>query len=397
MIKRVFRPFWRYNVVATEEWLAGMAAAGFLLQSVDYRRRVFVFEKRQPQELIYRVDYSKEEKESTPTLKKEGWREISTSRRWHILVNQNPEPSLFPSREGVIKKTRTLLTVSCVLLALSGFYLTVLAVVMIGIALSSDFEVEYIPAPYPILDLFPYAALATNAVFLAWIIYTFIQTKKGLTRLSVMAGYSLYPTLIKVDSRLIQDPPDLKNLVKLTRRFWFYNLDRLTSWLESQAARGMLLKFIDKNGFYFEKDRPRKIKYFVDAQQNITAGYFDIHKQAGFTLLCDLSQPFGRIFIWSKEQAETDTEPEFYTDRAERFACARRLLLINLKWILYWLGIGGLNLFFSLSSLRTQGINQIFWVLLALLWLIVMILYLHPLYLSLVSYLREKRKFFNCD
>jgi succinate dehydrogenase hydrophobic anchor subunit len=35
--------------------------------------------------------------------------------------------------------------VSYVLLALSGFFLTVLAVVMIGIALSSDFEVEIYP------------------------------------------------------------------------------------------------------------------------------------------------------------------------------------------------------------------------------------------------------------
>jgi hypothetical protein len=48
MIKRVFRPFWRYDVVATEEWLAGMAGAGFLLQSVDYRRRLFLFEKGPP-------------------------------------------------------------------------------------------------------------------------------------------------------------------------------------------------------------------------------------------------------------------------------------------------------------------------------------------------------------
>jgi hypothetical protein len=78
------------------------------------------------------------------------------------------------------------------------------------------------------------------------------------------------------------------------------------------------------------------------------------------------------------------------------FACARRLLLINLKSILYWLGIGGFNLFIGLSSLRSQGINPIFWVLLALFWLIMMILYLHLLYLSVVSYRREKRKFFTC-
>ena len=92
MIKRAFRPFWKYNVVATENWLAGMAGAGFLLQSIDYRRRLFIFKEGEPQKLIYRIDYSKEEKEITPTLKKEGWREISSRRGWFILTNANPNP-----------------------------------------------------------------------------------------------------------------------------------------------------------------------------------------------------------------------------------------------------------------------------------------------------------------
>ena len=70
MIKRVFRPFWVYNVVAAEEWLARMASTGFLLQSVDFRKRVFVFEKGEPKKLIYQVDYNTEDREITPTLKK---------------------------------------------------------------------------------------------------------------------------------------------------------------------------------------------------------------------------------------------------------------------------------------------------------------------------------------
>ena len=99
MIKRVFRPFWKYNVVATENWLAGMAMAGFLLQSVDYRRRLFIFEEGEPQKLIYRIDYSEAEK-ITPTLEREGWREISSRKGWFVLTNGNLDPSclLYTSR-----------------------------------------------------------------------------------------------------------------------------------------------------------------------------------------------------------------------------------------------------------------------------------------------------------
>ncbi|HOJ83480.1 MAG TPA: DUF2812 domain-containing protein [Bacillota bacterium] len=393
MIKRVFRPFWKYNVVATEEWLAVMAEAGFLLQSVDSRKRVFVFEKGQPQKLIYRVDYSKEDNEITPTLKKEGWRGIGGSGGWRILANQNPKPALFPPRKGVIEKTRTLLTVTYILLALAGFYLMVSAMV-IGAALGSDFEVEYVPAPYPILDLVPYAAVAINALFLTWIIYTFIQTKKGLAELSTVSGYSLYPGLIKADNPLLQAPPDSKKLVKATRWFWFCCPDRIAAWLESQAARGMLLTHIHKNSFYFQKGAPRKIKYFIDAHKNITNGYFDIHAQAGFTLHGDLPQQFGRAFIWSREQAETDTIPELYTDKEDRLARARRHLSISLKGAFFRLGMGALYLLMGCFALRASNdfLVQLIWAPVLLLCLITAVVQLYILYHSVASYGREKQK-----
>ncbi|MGI6708824.1 MAG: DUF2812 domain-containing protein [Dethiobacteria bacterium] len=392
MIKRVFRPFWVYNVVAAEEWLARMASTGFLLQSVDFRKRVFVFEKGEPKKLIYQVDYNTEDREITPTLKKEGWREIGRSGGWRILANQNPKPALFPSRKGVIERTRSMLTVTYILLALAGYYLMVFAMAIS--ALGGKFEVEHIPAPYPILDLLPYAALAINALFLAWIIYTFIQSKKGLTRLSVMSGYSLYPGLVKADNALLQAPPDSKNLVKATRWLWLCYPDRIAAWLESQAARGLLLKQVHKNSFYFQKGAPRKIKYFIDAHKNITNDYFNIHAEAGFTLHGDLPQQFGRAFIWSKEQAETDAIPELYTDKEDRLAGARRHLSINLKGAFFRLGMGVTSLFLGCSAICNSEalLVKLFWAPVLLLWLITTVVQLYILYHSVASYGREKQK-----
>lgn len=404
MIKRVFRPFWRYNVAATENWLAQMARAGFLLQSVHYRRRLFIFKEGEPQKLIYRIDYSKDEQEITPTLKKEGWREISSRKGWFILTNAIPKPALFPPREGVVAKTRTLLTLSFILLLLAGTYLLIAATglltMIISIARGDSFTIERVPAPYPILDLVPYAAMASGILFLTWIIFTFIRTRRGLTGLSARAGYTLYPGLIKVSNPLLQVPANSKNLVKMIRWFWSCSPGRLGAWLESQAARGMLLRRVHKNSFYFKEGPPRRMKYFIDAHKNIAPGYFDIHTQAGFTLVSDLPQQFGRIFIWSREQVDNAVLHGLYIDREERLACARRFLSINLKQACFFLGMGAFYLFlgwWALRSLKGFLLLQIIWAPLILLWLIRIAEHLYALCLSIITYRHEKRAVSTCN
>jgi hypothetical protein len=68
MTKRVFRPFWSYDVIATEQWLADMAASGLLLQSANFRKRVFTFIEVKPQKIIYRIDYDKDGRGLSQTL-----------------------------------------------------------------------------------------------------------------------------------------------------------------------------------------------------------------------------------------------------------------------------------------------------------------------------------------
>ncbi len=404
MIKRVFRPFWKYNVVATENWLAGMAMAGFLLQSVDYRRRLFIFAEGEPQKLIYRIDYSEAEKEITPTLEREGWREISSRKGWFVLSNANPKPALFPPREGVIAKTRTLLNLSYTLLLLAAAYIMLAAMpFIVDIVLNrldSNYVVERIPAPHPILELVPYAAMTFGILFLTWIIFTFVRTRMGLTGLSARAGYTLYPSLIKVANPLLQAPANSKNLVKMIRWFWSYSPGRLSAWLEHQASRGMLLKRVHKNSFYFKKGPPRTIKYFIDAHKNIAPGYFDIHTQAGFTLVADLPQQFGRIFIWSKEQAGNTVVHGLYIDREEQLTHAKRFLSINFKRASFVLGMGAFYLllgWWALRSLKGFPLLQIIWAPLILLWVLRIAEHLYALYLSVITYRREKKNLSTCN
>ena len=53
--KRVFRPFWSYDVVKTEEWLSQMHADGYALVSVNFASRLFHFEETMPAKMFYRI------------------------------------------------------------------------------------------------------------------------------------------------------------------------------------------------------------------------------------------------------------------------------------------------------------------------------------------------------
>jgi hypothetical protein len=88
MTKRVFRPFWCYDVIATEQWFADMAASGLLLQSANLKKRVFTFIEAEPQKIIYRIDYDKDGRGLSQTLTGYGWGAVATSRQWVIYANK---------------------------------------------------------------------------------------------------------------------------------------------------------------------------------------------------------------------------------------------------------------------------------------------------------------------
>jgi len=390
MIKRVFRPFWSYNVIAAEQWFADMAASGLLLQSANFRKRVFTFIKAEPQRILYRIDYDKDGKCLSQTLTESGWRAVANGRQWVIYANNDIHVTLFPQRDRVIAKTRSLAQLSLILLIFVGVFL-LSSTGIIVFALWGSGRAEYVPAPYPILDYFPFFIMISNISFFTWIIYTFIKTKQSLIHFSAASGFSVDPTLVDVPNQWIQIPDDLSRLMKMKKLFWIYNLEQTMDWLETQASKGLSLKYIRNNSFFFEETEPKHLKYFFDTQQSINEGYFDIHFKAGFNLLYDSRLQFGRLILWSKQYSEGEAEPKMYTDIKEHLASARRLLKNNLKVIAYWLVLGAMQLFVGSSSIYNQS-NQWIWIPIIGLWIILMVFYLIVLFMAVKSFMRAKQK-----
>lgn len=390
MTKRVFRPFWSYDVIATEQWFADMAASGFLLQSANFRKRVFTFIKAEPQKIIYRIDFDKDGIGLSQTLTGCGWGAVATGRQWVIYANKDQKVTLFPQRDRVIAKTRSLAQLSVILLTFIGVYLLISTGITASAILGSG-KAEYVPAPYPILDYFPYFIIILNISFLTWVIYTLIKTRKSLKYFSAASGFSVDPTLVDIPNQWVQIPDDLSGLIKMKKLFWIYNLEQTMDWLETQAGKGLLLKHIRNNSFFFEKTEPKHLKYFFDTQQNINEGYFDIHLKSGFNLLHDSRLQFGRLILWSKQYSPGEPAPKMFTDKKEHLASARRLLMNNLKTIAYFLVLGAVNLFIGLSSIYDQ-INQWIWMPITGLWIILMVFNLIFLFMAAKSYMRAKQK-----
>ena len=120
MTKRIFRPFWSYDVIATEQWLTDMAASGLLLKSVSFRKRVFTFLKAEPRKVIYRIDYDKDRNGLSQSLTGYGWGAVATGKQWVIYANDDPKVTLFPQRDRVIAKTRSRTQLSVILLLCRG-------------------------------------------------------------------------------------------------------------------------------------------------------------------------------------------------------------------------------------------------------------------------------------
>src|SRR5699024_10096787 len=113
MTKKVFRPFWSYDVKDTENWLHTMALKGYCLKTFHTIIRMFVFERSNEQrDVRYHIEYSKKPPETIPaSLENNGWKQIVSAYRWYILENKQPaeERNVFPVRDGVIRRNRNMM------------------------------------------------------------------------------------------------------------------------------------------------------------------------------------------------------------------------------------------------------------------------------------------------
>ena len=108
-MKKIYRPFWSYDVKQTEDWLAEMAAQGLIFTKLNRWTRCFYFQEQEPATRVYRIAYNKMSSSVLPkTLQAEGWEKAGTAGNWEFTFNEQPESAIktSPIREGIIKHNR---------------------------------------------------------------------------------------------------------------------------------------------------------------------------------------------------------------------------------------------------------------------------------------------------
>lgn len=333
MKKKIFKPFWSYDIEKTEEWLSSMAAKGYLFVEFHTISRHFIFEKREPQQITYQIVFDKTRKFSLPkTLRNDGWESIHTDRSWHIITNLRPlaEINTFPNREEILKRNQMIMYIFGGILVYLSFSL-LMAITLISSSFLGKAPVEVVPSPFWVFT--PFIGLTMIGIW-ALTLYSTIKLYKcnrDLTgELPIQEGLSY----INEDKEKA-----LKNsgkMIVIRKWFWFDAPDKLEKWLEKKELQGYHLQRIGKMGitFFFKKGRERKVRYSVDYQMSTKKKYFDMHTESGWKPMFVTGSFQSKWTIWSREYNEIEGRPELYTEQSDQLKHSRKIVINNILLVL---------------------------------------------------------------
>ena len=325
-MKKIYRPFWSYDVKQTEDWLAEMAAQGLIFTKLNRWTRCFYFQEQEPATRVYRIAYNKMSSSVLPkTLQAEGWEKAGTAGNWEFTFNEQPESAIktSPIREGIIKHNRMITYIFYG----TSFYVTGILMANISMLASSyrqDGGINIVESSLWILTFIFFAILLGIMVLGIYSIAKITGTNKELD--GTTDGF--WP----VDEIDQQGEKELKKAgrwVTKVKFSWMYSPDKMEQWLESMEQRGLNLYRVNKIGtiFHFVKGEPRRIAYSIDYQRGPTESYFAIHREAGWHEEFTSFSNMEKWTIWSKTYGETEEPPQLYSDQSSRLKHAKRIAL----------------------------------------------------------------------
>ncbi|PKH12236.1 DUF2812 domain-containing protein [Planomicrobium sp. MB-3u-38] len=325
-MKKIYRPFWSYDVKQTEDWLAEMAAQGLIFTKLNRWTRCFYFQEQEPATRVYRIAYDKMKTSVLPkTLQAEGWQKAGTAGKWEFIFNEQPENAIKTTlvRDGIIKHNRM---ITYIYYGIS-FYVAGMLMANISMLASSyrqDGGVDIVESPLWLLTFIFFAILLGIMVLGIYSIAKITGTNKELD--GTTDGF--WP----VDEIDQQSEKELKRAgrwVTKVKFSWMYSPDKMEKWLESMEQRGLNLYRVNKIGtiFHFVKGEPRRIVYSIDYQRGPTESYFAIHHEAGWHEEFTSFSNMEKWTIWSKTYGETEERPQLYSDQSSRLKHAKRIAL----------------------------------------------------------------------
>ena len=358
MSKKLYRPFWSYDVEKTEKWLQMMAEQGYKLVGLNRATRCFSFEKAEPKQREYRIVYNqKQGHELSKTLVNDGWIEAARSGNWLIVCNEKVnEQKYVPVRDGIIKRNQKVWAMHqyflIFMLAFIGGHVTTLAFS------SSDNSSEIVASPFWSITILVTLSFVLLSMVSVYSLIKINRTNKVLSNHIEETGYE--ESLMQYEGKLI----------KKRKIGWMYAPDLLEKWLEEMETKGFHLVKVSAFGttFYFAKGEARNVAYCVDYQNTADVMYFNIHLQSGWNNVYTSKGPMQKWTIWSQLMDGDEERPLIYDDGDHLLKHAKRIMKTQVSICIFLIAIYLFNFSLNLNSLVRgyQGKIQIVGLLLML-------------------------------
>ncbi|MFA9556981.1 DUF2812 domain-containing protein [Evansella sp. AB-rgal1] len=334
MIKKVFRPFWSYDVIKTEEWLSSMSEQGYHFTGLKRHTRQFYFQYGDPDTFTYEICFDKYQSSQLPkALIEDGWDKVFQSKSWFVISNKKPRKEIKTSsvRENIIKRNRINYYIYCGLLAYFIMIAFINSMFLIPAYISSE-GIEVVESPlwavtYTLFGL--YIALIVISIYSIWKIGK--TNKQLINEMNVPNDVldtnrtSMGMIVSREEKRRLQQQTN--TLIKKRKLNWMYSPDKLEKWLEDMEEQGYNLYGVNRLGtvFYFQKGKPRMMSYCTEYQNFAKESSFSIHEDVGWKHVFSTKYSMQKWTIWSQEYTKGDEKPEIYSDQSTRLKQAKKI------------------------------------------------------------------------
>jgi hypothetical protein len=331
MVKRIFRPFWSYDVIRTENWLKAMSRMGCHLVKLNAAARLFTFEEGEPKTFTYHLCFHK--KPDLPAadnrLAGNGWPCVFAAGGYLICRTADDAPAGAGDYAGFLKKNRRVQRAA-------GVALLCLICLCPAILYPLPFILIFGFINVPLIVL-----LCAGLLALCWLICTYFKlrgTNKALEPLCRVKT-NIYFKATRIDFLSENEETILlnnKQLVQRSKLYWRYFPCKTEQWLEKMEAEGFHLYRMGGLGirFYFYKGCAEKTKFVVDYKTIADDRYFSQAEDNGWRLIFKPVTGFMAITVWAHRYNAGGPEPQFYSDpggkikQAKKYAVAMSICFI---------------------------------------------------------------------
>ncbi len=323
-------PFYWLDINKTQKKLSDLSEEGKFLENMNFFIGSFTFSEGEPSKKTYIIRRNRGCGGNAPRkLLSEGWKTVCGNKNNYAAVFDG-ESDVTPSVTGYRRLISAFKMAALFIMCFTGgVFLGGSAAFLDRMALPPTDE-KYIASLGDYLSLvWGLKAIIIAAAFVlsAAAMVVLMRRSKAYDKLGGVES-SIDFTIPKENFIYTKEEEKKlkkeKKLIARTRLGWFYSPDRAEKYVEKMELEGWNFYRFDKLGktFFFIKGAPRKIKFVVDYQNDITDEYLLSNMECGWKLQFKSATKIGGYIIWLREY-DGDEEPEFYSDGESMLRRAR--------------------------------------------------------------------------